>query len=226
MRRRSCRIVAIASLAVLLGACSGGAGNVIDAPPEPVVYPEPATPQQGSLFQARSPVALFVDQRARAPGDVLTIVLQEATQARTSSSTATNKASDISLPNPTLFGLPVTRNGVPILDVSASTDNSFSGGGSSEQANQLDGFITAQVLEVTPNGLLRVRGEKRLRINRGDETIVLTGLVRPQDIGPDNTVASLRVADADIAYRGRGALGQVNQQGWLGRFFNSPLWPF
>ncbi|MCR9091650.1 MAG: flagellar basal body L-ring protein FlgH, partial [Proteobacteria bacterium] len=180
----------------------------------------------GSLFHTQSPVSLFADQRARQLGDVLTIRLEERTQARTSSSTETSKGTEISLPNPTLFGAPVTRGGNPLLTTDVASDNAFNGSGASEQTNQLDGFITAQVVDITPNGLLRVHGEKRLRINRGDETIVLTGLVRPQDIGPDNTVPSLRVADADISYRGRGQLGQANQQGWLGRFFNSPLWPF
>lgn len=211
--------------ALTLGGCAS-TPSPIDTPPEPVVYPEQQPAANGSLFQPGAPMSLFADQRARRPGDVLTIVLAERTQARTSSSTETSKSSALELPNPTLFGRPVTKGGVPILETAAQSDNSFSGAGASEQTNELEGYISARVIDVTPNGLLRVRGEKRLRINRGDETIVLTGLVRPQDIAPDNTVPSLRVAEADIAYRGRGQLGQANQQGWLGRFFNSPLWPF
>lgn len=214
---------------ILLTCALGGCATTAEPPssaPVSVQYPEPVQARNGSLFHSSSPVALFADQRARAPGDVLTIRLQESTQARTSSSTETSKGSEISLPNPTLFGVPVTRGGNPLLTTDVTSDNTFNGSGASEQTNQLEGFITAQVVDVTPNGLLRVRGEKRLRINRGDETIVLTGLVRPQDIGPDNSVPSLRVANADISYRGRGQLGQANQQGWLGRFFNSPLWPF
>lgn len=219
---------AILFCALLAAGCASTGGGVPDHFPagEAVHYPEPSVPANGSLFNRQSPVGLFTDQRARQQGDVLTIVLQERTQARTSSSTATGKRSDIAMPNPTIFGRPVTASGTPILDTNATTDRSFSGSGSSEQANQLDGFISAQVVEVTPNGLLRVRGEKRLQINRGDEIIIFTGLVRPQDISPDNTVPSLRVANADIAYRGRGALGQANQQGWLDRFFNSAIWPF
>lgn len=218
------RLIIVLAGVVLAGCASRP--SPIDELPEPIAYPEPQATTAGSLYRSDAPMALFADQRARRPGDVLTILLRENTQARTSSSTQTAKSSNIALPNPTIFGRPVTRGGVPVLDVDAGSDSSFSGSGASEQTNQLDGFISARVVEVTPNGLLRVRGEKRLGINRGDETIVLTGLVRPQDIGPDNTVPSLRVADADIAYRGRGQLGQANQQGWLGRFFNSPLWPF
>ncbi|WP_420429541.1 flagellar basal body L-ring protein FlgH [Algiphilus sp.] len=216
-------------LLILMSLVLAGCATTAEPPPSKPVsvpYPEPVQARNGSLFHTQSPVSLFADQRARQLGDVLTIVLEERTQARTSSSTETSKGTEISLPNPTLFGAPVTRGGNPLLTTDVTSDNSFNGSGASEQTNQLDGFITAQVVDITPNGLLRVHGEKRLRINRGDETIVLTGLVRPQDIGPDNTVPSLRVADADISYRGRGQLGQANQQGWLGRFFNSPLWPF
>lgn len=212
-------------LAVALGGCATTAEPPASAPMA-VQYPEPVQARNGSLFHSHSPVSLFADQRARSIGDVLTIRLQESTQARTSSSTETSKGSEISLPNPTLLGMPVTRGGNPLLTTDVASDNAFNGSGASEQTNQLEGFITAQVVEITPNGLLRVHGEKRLRINRGDETIVVTGLVRPQDIGPDNSVPSLRVANADISYRGRGQLGQANQQGWLGRFFNSPIWPF
>lgn len=219
------RTLALTLAGCLLVGCASSP-SPIDEKPEPVAYPEPESGTAGSLYRGNSAMALFADQRARRPGDVLTILLQENTQARTSSSTETSKSSGIALPNPTLLGRPVTRGGVPILDTDVETDTNFTGSGASEQTNQLDGFISARVIDVTPNGLLRVRGEKRLRINRGDETIVLTGLVRPEDIAPDNTVPSLRVADADIAYRGRGQLGQANQQGWLGRFFNSPLWPF
>ena len=216
-------------LLILMSLILAGCATTADPPPSKPVsvpYPEPVQARNGSLFHTQSPVSLFAAQRARQLGDVLTIRLEERTQARTSSSTETSKGTEISLPNPTLFGAPVTRGGNPLLTTDVASDNAFNGSGASEQTNQLDGFITAQVVDITPNGLLRVHGEKRLRINRGDETIVLTGLVRPQDIGPDNTVPSLRVADADISYRGRGQLGQANQQGWLGRFFNSPLWPF
>jgi len=71
-----------------------------------------------------------------------------------------------------------------------------------------------------------VRGEKRVTINQGDEYIQFSGIVRPVDIGPDNTVLSTLVADAKISYTGRGALDDANSSGWLARFFNSDLWPF
>ena len=89
----------------------------------------------------------------------------------------------------------------------------------------LAGSITVTVTEVLPNGVLRIRGEKWLSLTNGEEYIRLTGLVRPQDIKPDNTLASNRIADARIAYGGTGDFDQANQMGWMGRFFNSEWWP-
>ena len=71
-----------------------------------------------------------------------------------------------------------------------------------------------------PNGTMRVRGEKQLRINRGNEFIRLSGIVRPGDITADNRVASTRIADARIDYLGRGEIARASRQGWLQRFFN------
>ena len=77
-----------------------------------------------------------------------------------------------------------------------------------------------------PNGILAIRGEKWITLNQGDELIRISGLVRTDDIGPDNTVLSTRVADARITYSGTGAFANASQPGWLNQFFLSPLWPF
>jgi flagellar L-ring protein precursor FlgH len=70
-----------------------------------------------------------------------------------------------------------------------------------------------------------VQGQKNMRLNQGDELVQIQGIVRPADIGTDNSVSSSKVADARIAYGGRGAIAQSNSMGWLGRFFNSPIYP-
>ena len=82
-----------------------------------------------------------------------------------------------------------------------------------------DGAVAAGPAEVLPNGAMRVRGEKELRINRGHEFIRVSGIIRPGDITADNRVASTRVADARIDYLGRGEIARASRQGWLQRFF-------
>ena len=76
-----------------------------------------------------------------------------------------------------------------------------------------------------PNGNLLVRGEKRLNLNQGNEYIKISGMVRPVDIGTDNSVLSTKIADATIVYSGDGANADSNKVGWLGRFFMSAAFP-
>jgi len=90
----------------------------------------------------------------------------------------------------------------------------------------LAGNISVVVSEVLPNGNLVVRGEKWMTLNQGDEFIRITGIVRPQDIDPDNTVSSYLVANARIGYGGTGPVADANVLGWLTRFFISAVFPF
>jgi flagellar L-ring protein precursor FlgH len=111
-------------------------------------------------------------------------------------------------------------------DIGLDGERTFDGNGSSSQSNQLTGQITVTVAQRLSNGNLMVRGEKWLTINQGQELVRIAGIVRPQDIGQDNTVPSTRVADARISYTGRGTLADANTRGWLSRFFNSKWMPF
>jgi flagellar L-ring protein FlgH len=112
------------------------------------------------------------------------------------------------------------------LASNASNALDFQGTGESDQSNQLTGSITVTVANVLPNGLLEVRGEKWLQLNRGNEFIRINGLVRKEDISPDNTILSTRVADVRIVYSGTGTLADSNEAGWLTQFFVGNLWPF
>jgi flagellar basal body L-ring protein FlgH len=92
--------------------------------------------------------------------------------------------------------------------------------GQSGQSNALFGEISVTVMEIYPNGTMLVHGEKNVRINRGNEQVRVTGLVRAADISPDNRVPSTRVANADVQYVGRGEIARASRQGWLQRFFS------
>jgi flagellar L-ring protein precursor FlgH len=158
-------------------------------------------------------------------GDIITVVLTERTQSSKSSSTDTDKSTNIGMGVPNVLGQDLTLLGNP-LSASMNSTGGFEGEGSSDMSNSLDGNITVTVHQVMPNGAMLVRGEKWLTLNQGDEYIRVSGLVRPQDIGPDNSVESTRMADARITYSGTGATHDANVMGWLARFFISPLWPF
>ncbi|MFT5888461.1 MAG: flagellar L-ring protein precursor FlgH [Zhongshania sp.] len=191
----------------------------------PAVEPDNSA-NMGSVYHSGYGMTLFLDRRARQVGDIITVTLEEKTDASKSSSTATGKESNISVPTVTLLGRGVTSGGVPILTTGVSSDQDFSGQGTSTQSNSLTGSITVTVSEVLRNGSLRVRGEKWVTINQGEEFIRIKGILRPEDIGPDNAVPSYKLADARITYSGKGALADANSMGWLGRLFQSVLSPF
>ncbi len=183
--------------------------------------PAPAS-ANGSIFQAgRGYSPLTSGTRAAYVGDILTIVLVERTEAAKTAAVITGRAGDIGL-SPPLKG-PLSLF-VP-EEFNMGGDSSFDGKGQAVQSNTLSGEISVTVAEVYPNGTMLVRGEKLVRLNRGDEFIRFSGLVRQSDVNADNRVPSSRVADADIIYSGRGEVARASRQGWLQRFF-SVLSPF
>ncbi|MDE1893911.1 MAG: flagellar basal body L-ring protein FlgH [Pseudomonadota bacterium] len=182
-------------------------------------------PVDGSIYHEAQAMELFSDTHAHRTGDILTIVLQESTQASKKATTSTSKNDSVALGSPTILGQGVTLNGKPV-SIGVNGKNAFDGAGSSSQSNQLTGQITVTVARRLSNGNLYVRGEKLLTINQGQELVRISGIVRPQDIAQDNSVPSTRVADAHIEYTGRGSLADANTQGWLARFFNSKWMPF
>jgi flagellar L-ring protein FlgH len=216
---------------VQMGAMLALAGCVV-SPSEPnysATWPEPlpeAAQANGAIYQAGHDVALFENAVARRVGDTLTIRLSERTNASKSSSTSTKKATDIDMPGPIIGGRPVTANGVEILHAEVNNDAKFDGEGASSQSNRLEGDISVTVAQRLSNGNLLVRGQKWISINQGQEYVRIQGIVRPIDIESDNSISSLKVADAMIAYGGKGALANANAPGILSRFFNLPFLPF
>lgn len=202
-----------------------------EQPGDPEYAPVVSTPQArfnenaGSIYQPSQGVSLYTDRRASRVGDIITIMLSERTQSSKSAKTAVKKDSSIEFNSPNILGTsPSFKN----LDLSANLDQSrdFTGEGSSNQSNSLTGSIAVTIANVLPNGLYVVKGEKWLTLNNGDEFIRIRGLIRPEDINPDNSISSTKVADARISYSGTGDLAQANKQGWLTKFFNSRYWPF
>jgi flagellar L-ring protein precursor FlgH len=188
------------------------------APPPPA--PPPAA--NGAIFQPANGYApLTSGQRAAQVGDIITIVLVERTQGTSTSTSATDHDAGIGITPPSTGPLSLFSP----TDAAVGVNSTFTGHGQTGQSNSLVGEISVVVSEVLPNGTMRIRGEKLLRINRGNETIRISGLVRPGDIAADNRVASTRVADARIDYVGRGEISRASRQGWLQRFFSilSPL---
>ncbi|MBL4711301.1 MAG: flagellar basal body L-ring protein FlgH [Gammaproteobacteria bacterium] len=211
---------------MLLSSCASPTrGDPEYAPSKPVSQYGPVQ-HSDSIYQLESAWLLLEDLRPRRVGDMLTVMLQEKTDAKKSADTDTSKVSSNTAAAASILGAPLTADGRNLLATNLSSNYDFQGEAESNQSNSLTGSVTVTVVEVLANGNLVVQGEKWININKGEEYIRLRGIVRISDIKPDNTISSERIANAQIQYSGDGDLANSNEQGWLSKFFNSPWMPF
>lgn len=195
-------------------------------PTQPIASNAPvAGPATGSLFQKASYRPAFEDVRARMVGDQITIrIVEKVTAKQVSSSTANRTASSSASISafPMLSPADLTRLKA---GVDAESENDFSGKGGTESANTFDGTISATVIEVLPNGHLKVAGDKQIGVNQNVDVMRFSGTIDPRLIQPGNLINSTQVANARMESKGRGAQAEAQTVGWLMRFFFSFL-PF
>ena len=190
------------------------------APVYPVVReaPQQAT---GSLYNADLGETFLGRGRNFQIGDVITVVLSESTQAaRTQSGSLSRTASNDVLPTATLGG-GLLGSTSALLGGTIKSD----GTGTADQTATLSGSVVVTVVDVMANGNLVVRGEKQLALTEGAEIIQVAGVIRPDDVAPNNTVQSKRLANAQITYRGTGDMAATARAGW-GTSGLLKLWPF
>ncbi|MFT4518781.1 MAG: flagellar L-ring protein precursor FlgH [Halioglobus sp.] len=224
-------IFIVTVLQLLLGGCTNTPTNIHPdyASLEPVeYYPEvEALAATGGIYDnAGHTMVLFEDVRAREVGDIVTVLLVEATDAAKTSDTKLDKDNSTVVQNPLLAGKFRDFSGDNTLGFELASNSAFDGESASNQSNSLQGSITVTVSKVYPGGNLYIQGEKWIQINQGNEYIRLRGIIRPVDISPDNSILSTKIADARMSYSGTGATADVNKVGWLSRIFMSPVWPF
>lgn len=197
-----------------------------DFSPVRPISAQPLPVSDGAIYKSGFGMTLFVDTKAHRIGDIITIILQEKTNASKSASTTTAKDSEVSIAAPILFGQEVIHNGHEVLSATIDAERDFEGEGDSTQSNSLTGRISVTVVDVLPNGNLMIRGEKLLTLNQGSEHVRISGIVRASDVTPANTIFSTQVANARIVYGGQGVLAEANTKGWIQRVFDSNWWPF
>ncbi|MFT6269892.1 MAG: flagellar L-ring protein precursor FlgH [Alphaproteobacteria bacterium] len=179
----------------------------------------------GSLFSASMANSLYSDVKARRVGDIITVTLQENTNASKSAGTSSSKESSVDL-NPIIgLGGNAIRIGKQAIQLGVDGSNEFSGDAQASQSNSLQGSISVTVVDVLANQNLIIRGEKWLTLNSGDEYIRLTGVIRPADITPTNDIQSTKIANARIQYSGTGSFARSQEKGWMTKFFSSTWWP-
>ncbi len=192
------------------------------------VYPVPTardTMATGAIYVGRQSDSWFGKGRNFQVGDVITVLLNESTQAaRTQNGTISRDSSNTMAPAGLQAygaGLGGLMKGINMTGGSISNK----GTGAADQQASLNGSVAVAVVEVMPNGNLVLRGEKQLALTEGTEVIQVAGIIRPEDVAPNNTVQSRRLANAQIAYRGTGDLANATRAGW-GTSALLKLWPF
>ncbi len=236
--------------AILLSGCAALPLQDKD-PREPMTQPPPPQPARiVTPAQPRDPAAgaglwsdvtyrsAFQDLRAAKVGDLITVNIVETSQANKKATTKTGRDSsnnagisnalgwENKVKHLTSFGNSKVRD---LFDneimFKASMENDFDGSGETTRNETMTASITARVLDVTPNGNLFIKGSRKVKVNNEAQYITLTGLVRPADISPDNTVLSSFIAEASIEYTGSGPVTDKQRPGWLMRAVDT-VWPF
>lgn len=205
--------------------------------PVEVVRPKVATPvsqeqpSEGSLWSSHSAMAsLFSDIKAHKLGDIVTISIVESSSATESATTDTSRDSSVKAGVKTFLGYEnqlmkkfKNFNSAEMLD--ASLTNKFTGSGKTVRSGTLTANITAKIVEVLPNGNFVIEGRREVEVNHETQYIVISGIVRPEDISRDNIVLSTYIADASIVYSGRGVINDHQKPGWFTGLVNR-FWPF
>lgn len=199
---------------------------------KPVNYPYGPLRTNPSLWPDESQSSsLFRDFRAFQPMDIVTIIINENSEGKKKADTDTKTDTSVLAGIAKFFGIETSKwesNNLgldPSKLIDASTQTSFKGEGETNRSGKMTGQISARIVEVLANGLLRVEGRKSLTLNEEEEVIVIKGLVRPNDVSALNQVQSNRIANLEIAFYGKGVLGNEQSPGWLYGWFRK-FWPF
>ncbi len=160
--------------------------------------------------------SLFSDYKASNVGDAVTIIVVESSQAANKAETATGRKSDIGLTGSANIG----STSLPKTDIGLGTTNDFRGSGSTKSSGMVKTKISALIDSVMGNGLLRIKGKRRIVINGEEQLISIKGVVRRSDIQTDNSVYSYNISDAEIVFEGNGAISRAQSPGWLTKLFH------
>lgn len=201
--------------------------NSVVVPPQ-VVRPRPAS---GSIWYGENGNNLICTaKKARYINDVVTIIVSETVVGGNSASTNTSRDTSTTAALTSFFGIEnaIINNNANMngkIALSGSSSNSLKGAGDTDRSSMLEARISARVLRVLDNGNMLIEGKRHLTVNAEDQFIIISGIIRPEDVSADNTVASRHIADARIVYTGDGVINDKMRPGWLTRVVDW-VWPF
>ena len=170
-----------------------------------------------SLINAEMYTSLYSDHKSFSIGDILTVQIAEQSKASASSQSQTGRSLDHSA-NMNAGQGPLSF--IPLTGMSGSANNTFKGDANTTRDASLSSKMTVRIIDIDGSGNLMIEGTRVVTINGEDEITSLSGIVRPQDVGADNTINSHNIADAKISYKGKGAVNEGSRVGLISRIFN------
>ncbi|CDM64909.1 flagellar basal body L-ring protein FlgH [Pyrinomonas methylaliphatogenes] len=175
----------------------------------------------GSLFVQTSPITdLYSDFKPRRVGDLVFVDVVEDVSASVTSGAKRSRDSGTLGGLVTAAGaLPIPGAGIAAGVLGALGSRKYEGSGSTERQSNVRARIVARVVEVLPNGDLRIEARKLVRVNKETETLLLAGIVRQRDVAADNTVPTTAIGDLRVELNGKGVASADNAPGWLFRLF-------
>ncbi len=246
MTDRFIRTILVGSIIMAVAAFQGCAVNPKEAEIDTIeanqmqrlmdTVPQQPAAAEGSLWRDGAS-NLYVDARARRVGDTITVAIVESSSSKMAANTSADRTSSIDAgvdnalgymraleeKNPRLGADSSGTQGNSLIK--GSLTNSQKGTGSSDRSGSITASIGARVVEVYPNGNLVIFGRQEMKVNNETQYIIVSGVVRPEDVDSNNTIQSTNLADAHIEYVGRGAIADKQKSGWGTRLVDK-IWPF
>jgi flagellar L-ring protein precursor FlgH len=200
----------------------------VEVVPQIITKPQAAA---GSIWPGENTNNLIcTDKKARYINDIVTIIISETAAGGNKASTNTSRDASTSAAITALLGIDnkILANNANMegeIKLGGTSANSHKGAGDTSRSSTLSASISARVLKVYDNGNLLIEGKRQMTVNAEDQYIIISGIVRPEDITANNTVASQYIADARIVYTGEGVVNDKMRPGWLTRAVDW-VWPF
>ena len=226
--RLSALALLLATVGQITGCATAPPAQLAHSPDFGPVYPpaaEEARMPTGAIYNGRQSDQWFGRGRNLRVGDIVTVLLDEATQGeRTQSANLSRKGTNDVVTSGLTQKLSNASKLLGGINLN-SAEITSSGSGDIGQGASLKGEISVTVVDVLANGNLVVRGEKQMALSEGTEVIQVSGIIRPDDISRNNTVLSRRLTNAQFIYRGTGDIANASRAGWGTRALLN-FWPF
>lgn len=228
MKEISRVLILVPLLTMTVSGC--GMTRATERPPAPIAVNQPAAPEnlnpkKGSIWQSADRNTLFLDNKARNIGDIVMVGITERANAQTSANSAGNRNNSVALPLVDALNGAVSMGSLAksslVNGQGMQSSHQFDGAGSTDRSSRFQAVVSCVVTQVLSNGNLRIEGRQDITINHENQVILISGVIRPEDIDATNYVSSNQIADARIELTGDGDINDQQRPGWINRFFST-----